>query len=1295
MRTWIVFFSFFFSCLSIQAKHPYEPILQDPFQESWRWSYFPNLEGRGIIGITETSNHHLWMIVDTGLIQYDGLRWEEWDYNRLQITPQILTLHPTDNNALYIGTLDGLFSFSNGQTQKVFPLSGDWAWPIESIEQTGDGSLWLASVLGLIRIKDQHAVVFTTPDIADMLAIDAPDIHTAVIDTALVPYFNFSKNTPAIIGYINTIRKWVVCGLDPSIPAENTRLQLRDRISGSEEMAVPPESELTLVIQRPDLDTSITTTLQTNDQYAHHDFHIYRIAQGQNNTLWLGLLNGNVLQIQYDAHAIDQIHTWKNVSIEQNKNFGEMPSLFEDSRGTLWIASDARNQKIHNYRDGVIQEFSVPGSSYLNTAIIQTVDGSIWIGGYSSLARHSAQGWKTFRNKEYSLFNNRLIPYTTSDGALWIVGRGQGLIRIDITTNKWLSYQNIIFQCEEKNGDLWFISNTSEIVRFDGHVWTALDTTDGMMDTPSRIFQTSDGTLYVIGSHKGAAALSQRVGDQWIIHTYPDLSRNFDFRIALEDQQGRLWLSSAPDPAPKPGGVLLFQSNPANPEEPIATHLPPPFPPPWSYGIGEFANGDLILGGYSGAFLYSNHSWSTFMKEDVTANIIDSILIDQENNLWMGTRQNGLFVKQKDQWLRYTKTDNLSSNYIKDIYQTKDGSVWVSSNEGIDRFDGQTWLKNALPNLIESSCAIRETASGNVWINRVSEVFFQPYLSPNSRNHTISTHRYRANQLAPETTITEHQKTVSYFGYTFIKWKGTDFWNEDDDLYFSYKINDEPWSAFSPQTDLFLQNLQNGQYTLQVRARDRDFNVDPTPAIIHFSVNPPVWKNPGFLSFISILFLFLCIQTGRLIYKDQRLETANRLLKEAHDDLEVRVKERTRQLSESHDRLKNEIAEREQLEEKLRQSQKMEAIGTLAGGIAHDFNNILTVIQGFSELAKSSIPSDNKAHASLGHVAKASIRAKELVEQILTFSRKAEQQHTILTINSLLKESLKLLRASIPSTIAIHSNIPDHPITINADITQMQQVIVNLCTNAAHAMRKRGGILSITLELQTIDTDLDLPHWGLLKPGAYATLTVRDSGDGIPSTIIPKIFDPFFTTKPKGEGTGMGLSVVHGIVKSHYGGIHVTSAIHEGTTFTVYLPQVKEQSAVYLTAKEELYRGHGERLLLVDDEEAIIDLFTFGLQDRGYVVTSFTKSEKALAAFLEHPHDYDAVISDQTMPILSGKELVQKIKHIRHDIPVILISGFSETHTEETLQEIGVNAFLSKPTRINEICRVLHNIFSS
>ncbi len=382
--------------------------------------------------------------------------------------------------------------------------------------------------------------------------------------------------------------------------------------------------------------------------------------------------------------------------------------------------------------------------------------------------------------------------------------------------------------------------------------------------------------------------------------------------------------------------------------------------------------------------------------------------------------------------------------------------------------------------------------------------------------------------------------------------------------------------------------------------------------------------------------------------------------------------------------------EKTKLQKQLNQTQKMEAIGTLAGGIAHDFNNILGAIIGFTEIAlEFELSKNSPSRDSLKNALKASLRAKDLVNQILAFSRQTELELKPVEVSIIVKEVTKLLRSSLPATIEIRYDLQGNPLVIG-DPIQLHQILMNLCTNAGHAMKEKGGLLRIALKSMKLKEDL-VNGRIKLTPGNYVELSVSDTGHGMSAEIIDRMFDPFYTTKEQGEGTGLGLSVAHGIVESYSGAIYAISEEGKGSTFKVYLPAIEMRNEQEEREAEEIPRGT-ERILFIDDEPAIVEIATSQLQTLGYKVSSRFNSLEALELFKSKPNSFDLVITDMTMPKVTGDKLAKQIRNIRPEIPIILCTGFSQKIESEGVEHLDIDTILMKPIILRELAQAIRDV---
>ena len=402
------------------------------------------------------------------------------------------------------------------------------------------------------------------------------------------------------------------------------------------------------------------------------------------------------------------------------------------------------------------------------------------------------------------------------------------------------------------------------------------------------------------------------------------------------------------------------------------------------------------------------------------------------------------------------------------------------------------------------------------------------------------------------------------------------------------------------------------------------------------------------------------------------------------------VKKHALDLQASLTRIKEAEAERLMLQEHLQRSQKMEAIGTLASGIAHDFNNILSAVMGYAELALFDTPKESETRKNLEMVLVAGGRAKDLIKQILAFSRQSEEEQKPIQIAHTVQEVLKFIRASLPTTIEIRYQASSDIGHVLADPVHIQQVVMNLCTNAHHAMKDTGGVIDVQLASFVLGNE----HNGLhpdLKPGIYVKLTVKDTGHGMDRATMEKIFDPYFTTKEKGVGTGLGLAVLHGIVQKHGGVITVDSEPGKGSVFDIYFPAIRKMEVSETqTPEKEILGGH-EHILLIDDEHVLVEMGKKMLERLGYSVETRTSSVEALALFKAQPDRYDLVITDMTMPNMTGDKLAAELIRIRPNIPIILCTGYGEPLLEERVKNFGIKTFVMKPVLRSEMAKAIQD----
>lgn len=445
---------------------------------------------------------------------------------------------------------------------------------------------------------------------------------------------------------------------------------------------------------------------------------------------------------------------------------------------------------------------------------------------------------------------------------------------------------------------------------------------------------------------------------------------------------------------------------------------------------------------------------------------------------------------------------------------------------------------------------------------------------------------------------------------------------------------------------------------------------------------------------------FLELSTRKEFFMRILLEQEKENVKTANNALEKRVEDRTQQLSDANQDLKKEIEirqkferERAELEKQLFQLQKMETIGTLAGGIAHDFNNILTPILGYTDMALEELPAESNLRFDIEQINNAAHRGKDLVQQVLTFSREVDFANKPIQLQPIVAEAINLIKASFPPGVEIIQNFDQKTGTVLADPTHIHQIVMNLCTNANHAMMKTGGTLEVRLDSVKIDQKAanKIPN---LKKGEYIRLTISDTGHGMDIKTKERIFEPFFTRKEVGSGSGLGLSVVHGIINNYGGAIVVDSAPGEGTTFTIYLPKYGGDLLESDKSNTKPLKGD-EHILFVDDEPEITFMGKKMLENLGYKVSITSDSLSALHEFTNNPDKYSLLVTDQNMPHLAGTDLAFRMRQIRPDLKVIIITGYSDSLSDEVLSEFHISEVILKPMILDDFSKVIRRVLDN
>jgi signal transduction histidine kinase/ligand-binding sensor domain-containing protein/CheY-like chemotaxis protein len=685
----------------------------------------------------------------------------------------------------------------------------------------------------------------------------------------------------------------------------------------------------------------------------------------------------------------------------------------------------------------------------------------------------------------------------------------------------------------------------------------------------------------------------------------------------------------------------------------------------WVGGLGGVTRYDPV------AKTFTHYRYSEKDPSSLPNDFVISLREDHRGRIWVGTNGGGL-AKLDVATGRFTRIEGLPSNSINGIQEDQSGDIWLSSHRGLSRLNPDTGvvdnfdLTNGLRSLQFHQGASLRLPGGRLLFGAMDGFYeLQPSLILPSRiapplvltdlkvfNETVRLPRPISLMPSLELSPRENVFTLDFAALDMGLPKGNRY---------AYQLEGfgDRWIELGDKHEVTFTNLDPGNYLFRVKACNSDgVWHEGTSASMPIRVLPPFWRTWWFRSAAFLAFCGLILTWHRL-----RVQRLTSLISERQRAAEARA----------------------ELEAQLLQARKMEAIGTLAGGIAHDFNNILTAIIGNAQLATAEIPPHHPSHEALKHILQASYRARDVVRQILTYSRKESQERQPLEIQSIVKETLKLLKSSLPANIEIRSSLPSESQPVLADATQLHQVLMNLATNAAHAMEEKGGRFEVRMDTIDIDSEAVKSH-PRLREGHFVRLIITDTGCGMDEETLKRIFEPYFTTKKQGKGTGLGLSVVYGIIQQHEGVILVYSEPDKGTTFQIYLPVTKTaQTAVPATPATPAPNGQGELIFVVDDEPLIIGVARGILTRKGYQTRTFLDPIEALEAFRAEPDSVDLIVSDLSMPRMKGTDMAAEIRKINRKVPIIICTGFDGATTEEELQSLDIIGPLLKPFTLESL----------
>ena len=1117
------------------ASQTFHPAFADPMLEPWRWRVFPELSGVGIQCIGEGKDGTMWFGTADGAWSYDGLQWTSYG-TKDGLSGGMNTLCTGAEGTIYASGASGISRFHGGKWSRILAFKKQSSSVIKRLVVGRDGALWAATSWGVLCHKGRGWVLYTGREGARL--VDQNPIYPPV-RVELLPDAILSK-------------------------ARNLG-QLTNRFAFFE---------------------------------AHEDH------QGR---IWLGTEAGEVLCFKpavpvpaFRGVPAGPVGQWILYSTSNGSNglsLNPCPRILQLRDGAVWVVSSGSPGQASQF-DGVkwksqrLQEVGAPDDC---SSLLQTRDDVFWLGCNGAVAANRDGHWQVYEPPEVPIPTVRTTLFQSSDGAVWIAGQDAEVLRLDYQTPRWTTYQSLNFQWESPKGVQWFLHRDGRVVVHDGDRWTSYGLEDGLIDTPTAVLGARNGDVWVSGSHDHNAATARFDGAKWTRVVHDDLSWGIDWRGVFESSNGSVWFGAAAEPAgpgtkyqyglreyrngkwirhgfesfsivPKDGTNVLQRVDPA-----VGRYGK-------IHGFGE-SRRDGKFWTAQGLLTFSDGKKLQALPREQSSQIgdVETMFTSKEGDLWVGSRQFGVFCYDGRTWRRYSIKDGLVANTIRSITQTADGSIWAAADLGVSRFDGQDWTSDVLPlglSRAREGGSLKASPSGALWINCSSPNWTRrawpksaPFDTTNSEFWSVC---FQMSRTPPKTTITVAPQTVPQPGNLTLSWKGIDSWHtiRDSRLQYSFRMDGGPWSHYDAERSHSFFALASGRHHFEVRARDADFNVDPRPATLDFSVLPPVWKQAWFLGLLGVFAVVIVAQASRIISRGQRLRRTNRALAAeveerkrvqvevelAHKQLLVASRQAgmaevaTNVLHNVGNVLNNVTVSAGLLAECVRKSplDGLPKLAELVAEHAQEPNFLAAHEKGrlvpayLKQLSGYVVEEKSKALKELGLLQHNIDHISEIVAMQQEYSRLSDFTESV-KLTDLVEDALRLNEGTLASSQVqlvreFHENAP-----VIVDKHKVLQILVNIIRNAKNACDGSGKV-----ERQlTVRTSRAGPD--------RVRIQVSDNGVGIPKESLTRIFNQDFTARKTSHGLGL-----HGAANAatEIGGTLVAQSDGpgQGATFTLEFP---------------------------------------------------------------------------------------------------------------------------------------------
>lgn len=1001
---------------------------------------------------------------------------------------------------------------------------------------------------------------------------------------------------------------------------------------------------------------------------------------------------------------------------------GITQTMIKASDGGIWVINNDYRKGInvfHKDQHRYIELSKLFGGDEFHFSIIENKPDEIMVGGQQKLFVYQHGKWSSYSRQDIPVpSSGRIITYQLKDKKI-LIGELQSKIFIyDGTTTQWKGINKLNFQFESIKNEKWFIDASGRIVTQNGMDWNSYGVEDGLMDSPVRVFETSKGQIWAIGSHKSTAATAEYKNQGWHLHTHPMLSWGIDYRALFEARDGSIWFGASVDFQREKGhlGGLLQLINPLD-ENKIWKHYHGEHGfDMWSiYGIGQSQDGKIWVGG-NRTYVFENNKWLRFNTPPELTQMTNIVYSSSKSNkVYFGSRYYGLIFFDGVNWHSFNTGNGLISNNVINIYEVNDSSFWLATDNGISYFDGVSWSSNLFPAGLTPGleggtlCVDQE---GYIWINKTLRDWRRRALPAAQLTQDIydqySTYSYVRDEKPPKTFFGEYINKIPSSGEITFSWIGKDFLKHtpDSELKYSYRLNEQEWSEFTSATYKTFYKLPPGKHVFEVRAKDLDLNTDTKPARAYFTVTPPIYKQAWFLAMIAAMAGLSFFFIFQIVKRDKKLLVINTELNETNKKLNQKKEFITKQ--------------NEQLNKLLEKNEKLSRSRLrFYTNISHEFRTPLTIILGNIDILISELSGKPKIQTLLNAVKRNARRLLLLTNQIIDLRRVEEGTLKLITRKgNLVKfiEELFLLFKPITEqksiTLTFNKNTSQNETFFDHD--KIEKILFNLMSNAIKYTPRDGVItVSINRHHNTAENSINI------MAEEYFKITVADTGIGIATQDLEPIFEPFFRVDSQenplsdSESTGIGLSFTKQLIKAHKGIIKVESELGKGSAFYVYIPVLKEAlntqdepaddyARSYFHIENNIDPSHEKEvesskrknekevnaisqlkdvipnLLIVEDNNEMRDFIRTSLKGN-YMLTEAVNGEQALELIKET--EFDLILCDIAMPVMDGISFCKIMKGdlMTSHIPVVFLTARSlEDQVVEGLK-VGAEDYIIKP----------------